>query len=233
MTDNILYEGKAKKMKETNDPDTLLMEFKDDATAFDGEKTGMIEGKGSINATLSSVFFELLKQHGVPTHYEKTLDDRQLLVRKLEIIPVEVVVRNIAAGSLSDRLGLEEGTELDEPILEWYYKSDELGDPMLNKNHIFSQNLATAEELEKMREQAFRINDILVDYLAERGIDLVDFKMEFGRRDGDLLLADEISADTSRFWDSETGEKLDKDRFRRDLGKVEDAYDEILERVTK
>ncbi len=229
-----IYEGKAKKLYQTEDEDKLIVEYKDDATAFDGEKKGQITDKSKMNAEISTIFFALLEENGIPTHLIERLNETDLLVKKVDIILVEVVIRNIAAGSLAERLGLEEGTELDQPILEFYYKSDELGDPMINRYHIWAEDLATPDQLQEISELGFKINQILVDFLAERKIDLVDFKLEFGTDEaGKIYLADEISPDTCRFWDSETQEKLDKDRFRRDLGEVEAAYQEILARLNK
>jgi len=229
----MIYEGKAKKIYRTEEEDKVVVFFKDDATAFNGQKKGQIVNKGVINNKISNIFFKMLEARGVPTHLLEELSDNEVLVRKLEIIPVEVVMRNIAAGSLAKRLGLEEGTGLKQPVLEFYYKSDELGDPLINEYHIYSQELASPEDLEQIKELAFKINDILVDYLKDRGIELVDFKLEFGKGvDGQIYLGDEITPDTCRFWDSQTRKKLDKDRFRRDLGEVEDAYQEVLWRLT-
>ena len=230
----MIYEGKAKKVYSTKDEDKLVVEYKDDATAFDGQKKGQIRDKGEMNAQISTIFFELLEEEGIPTHFIKQLNKTDILVKKLDIILVEVVMRNIAAGSLAERIGLEEGTELSQPVLEFYYKDDDLGDPMINRYHIFAEELATEEELAQISDLAFEINDILVDFLADKGIDLVDFKLEFGVGvDGKIYLGDEISPDTCRFWDSETAKKLDKDRFRRDLGEVEGAYQEIIKRLTE
>lgn len=226
-----IYEGKAKILYETEDPELLLVEYKDEATAFDGKKRGVIQEKGVYNNRLSALFFEYLGQNGIPTHFVRLLSEREMLVRRLEIIKVEVVVRNVVAGSLSKRLGLPEGTPLDEPVLEHYYKSDELGDPLINEYHIRALKLATPEELQEVARLALRINELLRAFLAPKGLDLVDFKLEFGRVQGKILLGDEISPDTCRFWDSRTGERLDKDRFRRDLGGVEEAYREVLRRV--
>ncbi len=229
---DLLYEGKAKKIYSTTDEDKVVVEFKDDATAFNGEKKGQINNKGKLNNKISNIFFNLMEEKGVPTHLIKVLSDTEVLARKLEIIPVEVVVRNIAAGSLARRLGLDEGADLKKPVLEFYYKDDDLGDPMINDYHIDSLELARKDEMAEVSEMAFRINEILMDYLEDKGIILVDFKLEFGRgNDGKIYLADEITPDTCRFWDSRTREKLDKDRFRRDLGNVEDAYQEILKRL--
>ncbi|MFW6381052.1 MAG: phosphoribosylaminoimidazolesuccinocarboxamide synthase [Bacillota bacterium] len=229
---NKLYEGKAKKIFETDQEGLVIVEYKDDATAFDGQKKGQIQEKGSINAEISAIFFQLLEEAGIPTHFVKKLTSTELLVRDLDIIMVEVVMRNLVAGGLSSRLGLEEGTRLPEPVLEFSYKSDELGDPLINEYHIKVLELATESQLSEMSRQAFKINRLLKEFLQEKGIDLVDFKLEFGiDHEGQLLLGDEISPDTCRFWDSQTGEKLDKDRFRRDLGNVEGAYKEILSRL--
>jgi len=228
----MLYEGKAKKIYSTEDTDKVIVEYKDDATAFNGEKKGQISEKGKLNAKISTIFFELLEEKGIPTHLVEQLNETDVLTKKLDIILVEVVMRNIAAGSLAKRLGLEEGVELKKPVLEFYYKSDELGDPMINEYHIYAEELATKEELDTIKDLAFKINEILVDFLADKGIDLVDFKLEFGKgADGQVYLGDEISPDTCRFWDSKTKKKLDKDRFRRDLGEVEGAYQEILKRL--
>ena len=230
----MIYEGKAKKVYSTDEDDKLVVEYKDDATAFDGQKKGQITEKGEMNAQISTIFFELLEEKGIPTHFIEKLNETDILVKKLDIILVEVVMRNIAAGSLAERIGLEEGTALPQPVLEFYYKDDELGDPMINRYHIYAEELATDEELDEISELAFAINDILVDFLAEKNIDLVDFKLEFGvGTDGKIYLGDEISPDTCRFWDSESGKKLDKDRFRRDLGEVEGAYQEIIKRLTE
>ncbi|MCK8826879.1 phosphoribosylaminoimidazolesuccinocarboxamide synthase [Natroniella acetigena] len=229
----MLYEGKAKRVYSTAEQDQVIVEYKDDATAFNGEKKGQILEKGRLNAKISTIFFELLEENGIPTHLVKELTETEVLVKKLDIILVEVVVRNIATGSLAERLGLEEGVELNQPVLEFYYKDDQLGDPLINRYHIYAQQLATAEEIAEVEELALKINQILSGFLAERGIDLIDFKLEFGKDKNDqIYLADEISPDTCRFWDSETKKKLDKDRFRRNLGEVEAAYHEILERIS-
>lgn len=227
----LLYEGKAKKIYQTDNPDYLWVEYKDDATAFDGKKKGTIADKGYYNNQISAILFDWLKQKGIDNHFVKLLGDREQLVKALEIIPVEVIARNIAAGSLAKRLGMEEGTELPKPVLEFCYKSDELGDPMINEYHIDALELATVDQMNQIKKQAWEINKLLVDYFKEKGILLVDFKLEFGVHRGQVLLGDEISPDTCRFWDAETKEKLDKDRFRRDMGRVEDAYREILRRV--
>ncbi|HHW43997.1 MAG TPA: phosphoribosylaminoimidazolesuccinocarboxamide synthase [Desulfotomaculum sp.] len=227
----LLYEGKAKKIYRTDDPDVYLVEYKDDATAFNGLKKGTISGKGELNNRISAHFFRLLEEKGIATHFLEQVSEREMLVRTLEIIPIEVVVRNIAAGSLAKRLGLEEGTALPRPVVEYYYKSDELGDPMINDDHIAALNLATPDELAALKKTALTVNNILREYLAPRRLELVDFKLEFGRHRGKILLGDEISPDTCRFWDTRTGEKLDKDRFRRDLGGVEEAYREVWHRL--
>ena len=229
---NLLYEGKAKTVFETDHPDELLVYFKDDATAFNGEKHGTIEGKGIINNKLSQFFFKQLKARGVKNHFLEKVSEREMLVRKLDMIKLEVVVRNIVAGSLVKRLGLEEGTPLTVPVVEYYYKSDELNDPMLNRYHIMALDLAKIDELNQMEHVAFSVNTILRDLLRAKNVDLIDFKLEFGRFDGEVILADEISPDNCRFWDTVTHEKLDKDRFRQDLGGVKEAYKELLDRLT-
>lgn len=227
----LLYEGKAKKVYETDNPDVVVIEYKDDATAFDGTKRGIINNKGVVNNLVSNHFFKILESNKIPTHFIEQIDERKTAVKKVQIIPVEVIVRNIAAGSLSKRLGLEEGAILKRPILEFCYKNDALHDPQVNQYHILALELATEEEIRKIEEYSFKINDVLRNYLKQVNIDLVDFKLEFGRYKGEVILADEISPDTCRFWDTTTKEKLDKDRFRRDLGNVEEAYMEILKRL--
>jgi len=227
-----LYEGKAKRIFRTSDPDIYWVEYKDDATAFNGEKKGTIVGKGELNNRITSIFFEMLRQEGIDNHFVELLSPREQLVRRVEIIPLEVVVRNVAAGSLAKRLGMAEGTVLPHPVVEFYYKDDALGDPLVNPSHIKVLGIASEADLAKLEELGIRINDILRTYLAAKGVNLIDFKLEFGRRpDGNILLADEISPDTCRFWDAQTGEKMDKDRFRRDLGNVEEAYQEMLRRI--
>ncbi len=226
-----LYEGKAKKVFATSDPDIVIVDYKDDATAFNGLKKGQIQGKGVINNRVSNHIMRMLEKEGIPTHLVEELSDRETAVRKVEIVPLEVIVRNIAAGSLSKRLGLPEGTKLAATVLEYSYKNDDLGDPMVNEYHIAAMQLATPEEVATIADYAQRINRILTAYLADLNIELVDFKLEFGRYHGQIILADEISPDTCRFWDSTTHEKLDKDRFRRDMGGVEDAYHEIMKRL--
>ncbi|WP_295238517.1 phosphoribosylaminoimidazolesuccinocarboxamide synthase [Veillonella sp.] len=228
----MLYEGKAKQVFETENANEYLVHYKDDATAFNGEKKGTIHDKGVLNNKISSFFFELLTKEGVPNHFIKRLNDRDQLVKKLEILPLEVIVRNIIAGSLSKRLGIEEGTPCKRPILEFCYKNDDLGDPFINEDQILALGWATEEQVALVRKYAMQVNEILKKFLAEKKVTLVDFKLEFGLHNGEVLLGDEISPDTCRFWDSETNEKLDKDRFRRDLGNVEDAYKEMLFRLT-
>ena len=229
---NQLYEGKAKKVFETGDPDLLIVSYKDDATAFNGLKKGTIAGKGVINNKMSNALMRMLENEGVPTHYVKELNDRDTLVKKVEIVPFEVIVRNIAAGSFAKHYGVEEGVVLAEPTIEFSYKNDSLGDPLLNEYHALALKLAAREELDTIRKYAFKVNGILKKFWLSCGVTLVDFKLEFGRlADGSIVLADEISPDTCRLWDSETGKKLDKDRFRRDLGGVEDAYREIMARL--
>ena len=226
-----LYEGKAKKIYATANPKELLVEFKDDATAFDGDKKDQLEDKGILNNRLSEIFFKMLEAKGVETHYIETISEREMLVKALKIIPVEVIVRNIAAGSLSKRLGIPEGERLNKTVIEFSLKDDELHDPMINHYHIYAMELATAGEMAAIEASALKINDIMVPYLAEKGITLVDFKLEFGRYEDRVILGDEISPDTCRFWDSSSGEKLDKDRFRRDMGGVVEAYREVLRRL--
>ena len=228
-----LYEGKAKKVFATDDPKRYVVEYKDDATAFNGEKRGTIVGKGVVNNRMSNILFRMLEANGVPTHFVEELSDRETLVRAVEIVPLEVIVRNVAAGSFSKRYGVEEGRALKNPTLEFSLKDDSLGDPLINDSHILALGLATEEELRTMHEMAFRINDLLKDYFLKIGVKLIDFKIELGRCDGRIVLADEISPDTCRFWDAKTNEKLDKDRFRRDLGHVEAAYQEMFKRVTQ
>jgi phosphoribosylaminoimidazole-succinocarboxamide synthase len=228
----MVYEGKAKKVFATDDPNLCIVDYKDDATAFNGLKKGAIEGKGAINNQVTNHLMQLLSRHGIPTHFVEELDARRTLVKKVSIIPLEVIVRNIAAGSLSKRLGLAEGVKLKQPVLEFCYKDDALGDPMVNEYHILAMEYATEQELRLIADWALKINRILSDYLRDLNIELIDFKLEFGKTaDGCVVLADEISPDTCRFWDASTGEKLDKDRFRRDMGGVEGAYREIMKRL--
>lgn len=226
-----LYEGKAKKVFLTTDPDIVLVQYKDDATAFNGLKKGQIAGKGIVNNKCSNTLFQMLEKKGIPTHFVKEISDTETLVKRVQIVPIEVIVRNIAAGSLSKRLGIPEGTMMKSTVLEFSYKNDELGDPMINDYHALAMDMATAEELQTIKEMSFAVNNHLRAYLKEVNIDLIDFKLEFGRFKGKIILADEISPDTCRFWDSKTHEKLDKDRFRRDMGGVEGAYQEVLARL--
>lgn len=227
-----LYEGKAKKVFSTDDENLCIVSYKDDATAFNGLKKGTIEGKGVVNNRMSNYLMRLLEKEGVPTHFVKELSDRETLVKKVHIIPLEVIVRNTAAGSFSKRFGVKEGTKLLCPTLEFCYKDDDLGDPMVNEYHIIACGWATKEDLDAITKYTFKINDLLKDFFKKIDVDLIDFKIEFGKTsDGKIILADEISPDTCRFWDVNTHEKLDKDRFRRDLGGVEEAYDEMMKRV--
>ncbi|MEE1053788.1 MAG: phosphoribosylaminoimidazolesuccinocarboxamide synthase [Acutalibacteraceae bacterium] len=229
-----LYEGKAKKVFATDDPQLLIVDYKDDATAFNGLKKGTISGKGVINNRMSNLLMQKLEKAGIPTHFVEELSERETLVKKVDIVPLEVIIRNIAAGSFSKRYGVEEGVVFDEPTIEFSYKNDELGDPLINDYHALALKLATKEEIETIKKYAFGVNDYLKAFWAECGVTLVDFKLEFGKiADGSIVLADEISPDTCRLWDSKTNEKLDKDRFRRDMGGVEDAYAEIMDRLTK
>lgn len=227
-----MYEGKAKKVFATNDPNYCIVSYKDDATAFNGLKKGTILGKGAINNRVTNHLMRLLEKNGVPTHLAEELNDRETLVKRVSIVPLEVIVRNIAAGSLAKRLGLPEGTRMGSTVLEYCYKNDDLGDPMVNEYHIRAMGWATQEEMDLIAAYSLKINEVLTEYLKGAGIELIDFKLEFGRTsEGQIVLADEISPDTCRFWDISTHEKLDKDRFRRDLGGVEDAYKEILKRL--
>lgn len=227
-----LYEGKAKKVFATSDPDLYIVDYKDDATAFNGLKKGTIQGKGVINNTVTNHLMKYLEKNGIPTHLVEQISDRETIVKRVKIVPIEVIVRNIAAGSLSKRLGIPEGTKMKSTVLEYSYKNDDLGDPMINDYHALAMGLATEEELKTIADYSFKINHLLTDYLKDLGIELIDFKLEYGKLDdGTIVLADEISPDTCRFWDSKTGEKLDKDRFRRDMGGVEDAYQEVMKRL--
>lgn len=227
-----LYEGKAKKVYKTDNPEAYLVSYKDDATAGNGAKRGTIAGKGAINNRITNHLMQLLEKEGVPTHYIEEINDTETLVKKVTIIPLEVLVRNIAAGSLAKRVGVEEGTRLKYTVLEYCYKDDALGDPMVNVSHILAMGWATREEIDQITDYAYKVGKFLTDYLEEVGIELIDFKLEFGKTsDGKIVLADEISPDTCRFWDAKTHEKLDKDRFRRDMGGVEDAYQEVLKRL--
>ena len=228
-----LYEGKAKIIYSTNEADKFIVYYKDDATAGNGAKKGTIHDKGILNNKISEFFFNYLKDNGVESHYIETLNEREMVVKKLDMVALEVIVRNVAAGSLAKRLGLAEGTPLKSTVLEYCYKNDDLGDPMLNRYHIFALELATADELSEIEKISFKVNQLLTDFLKTKNVKLIDFKLEFGRDEkGKIILADEISPDNCRFWDATTNEKLDKDRFRRDLGGVEEAYQEILKRLT-
>ena len=227
-----LYEGKAKKVYATNDPNLVIVDYKDDATAFNGEKKGTIPGKGSINNRKTNFMFGMLEKEGVPTHLVEEISDRETIVKKVSIVPLEVIIRNVAAGSFSKRMGVEEGTKLLTPILEFSYKNDDLGDPFINDYYALALGLATKEEIDTIAKYAFKVNEFMVNFFKKLNIDLIDFKIEFGKTpDGTIILADEISPDTCRFWDSTTHEKLDKDRFRRDMGGVEEAYQAIMKRL--
>ena len=227
-----LYEGKAKKVFATDDPNLVIVDYKDDATAFNGEKKGTIAGKGAINNVMSNHMFQLLEQQGVPTHFVEQLSDRETVVKKVSIVPLEVIVRNISAGSFAKRYGVKEGIVFDEPTFELSYKNDDLGDPLMNEYHAIALKLATREEIELIKSMTFKVNEVMKQYFDTLNVTLVDFKLEFGKTaDGTIVLADEISPDTCRLWDKTTGEKLDKDRFRRDMGGVEEAYQEIMNRV--
>lgn len=227
----LLYEGKAKKVYTTEDPDILIVDYKDDATAFNGLKKGTIVGKGVINNRMTNRVFQLLEKEGVPTHFVEELSDRETAVKKVEIVPLEVIIRNVAAGSFSKRLGVPEGTKFKAPTIEFSYKNDDLGDPLINDYFALALDLATQEEIDTIKKYAFKVNEVLKAYFMEANIELVDFKIEFGRYHGQIILADETSPDTCRLWDATTHEKLDKDRFRRDLGNVEEAYNEVFKRL--
>ena len=227
-----LYEGKAKKVYATDDKELYIVSYKDDATAFNGLKKGTIEGKGVINNKMSNFMMQMLEKKGVPTHFVEQLNDRETLVKKVSIVPLEVIIRNVSAGSFAKHYGVEEGIVFDQPTIEFSYKNDALGDPLLNEYHALALKLATKEEIERIKYLAFTIDEVMKEYFKTLGIDLIDFKLEFGRlSDGTIVLADEISPDTCRLWDSETHEKLDKDRFRREMGGVEDAYKEVMRRL--
>lgn len=230
--DQMLYEGKAKQVFKMENPDLYRIHYKDDATAFNGEKKGTIHDKGVLNNKITSFFFTMLNEAGIPTHFVERIDDRDQIVKALDIVPLEVIVRNIAAGSMAKHFGLEEGTPLQHPILEFCYKNDDLGDPFANESQITALGWATQDQLTAIKDITMKVNDILKDFLATKKVKLVDFKLEFGSHKGQILLGDEISPDTCRFWDADTNEKLDKDRFRRDLGNVEEAYHEMLFRLT-
>ncbi len=226
-----LYEGKAKKVYKTEDPDVLIVDYKDDATAFNGIKKGTIMGKGVVNNRMTNHVFKILEEKGVPTHYIEELSDRETAVKKVQIVPLEVIIRNVAAGSFSKRLGVEEGTPFKEPTIEFSYKNDDLGDPLINSYFAVALGLATWEEIDTIKKYAFKVNEVLKEYFLQADIKLIDFKIEFGRYHDQIILADEISPDTCRLWDVHTNEKLDKDRFRRDLGNVEEAYNEVFKRL--
>lgn len=228
-----LYEGKAKKVFATDDPDIVIVDYKDDATAFNGLKKGTIAGKGVINNKMSNMMFRIMEQHGIPTHFVEELSDRETAVKKVKIVPLEVIIRNTAAGSFSKRYGVPEGTKLPVTVLEFSYKNDELGDPLINDSQALAMELATPEEIQTIKNMALKVNEVMKEFFKTLNINLIDFKLEFGRFKGQIILADEISPDTCRFWDMTTGEKLDKDRFRRDMGGVEDAYKEVFARLTK
>jgi len=228
-----IYEGKAKIVYNTDDPDLVIQYFKDDATAFNAAKKGTVANKGIINNKISSKIFEFLANEGIPTHFEKSLSDREMLIKKVEIIPVEVIIRNRAAGSLCRILGLEEGMELSSTVLEFCFKRDDLNDPLINEYHIQALGLASEEEIATIKNYTFKINDLMTKFFASLNLELIDFKLEFGRYKGKVILADEISPDTCRLWEIGTGEKFDKDRFRHDLGNIEEAYQEVLNRVIK
>ena len=228
---DMLYEGKAKKVYATEDPELYIVDYKDDATAFNGLKKGTILGKGAINNRVTNHLMKMLETKGIPTHFVEELSDRETVVKKVHIVPLEVIIRNIAAGSMSKRLGIPEGKVLPVTVLEYSYKNDDLGDPLINDYHALALGLATQEEIDTITEYAFKVNEVMKKYFDSLGIDLVDFKIEFGRHKGQIILADEVSPDTCRLWDKETHEKLDKDRFRRDMGNVEDAYNEVFRRL--
>lgn len=228
---NMLYEGKAKKIFQTEKDDELIQYFKDDATAFNAEKRGTILEKGIVNNAISAKLFQHLADAGIPSHFIQQINDREMLTRRVKIIPVEVVVRNRATGSIVKRLGLEEGLIIDPPLVEFFYKDDSLGDPLISEDHIRLLKLATPGQIEELRQQALKINDVLKPFFQKKGMLLVDFKLEFGLWNGQIILADEISPDTCRFWDIQTGERMDKDRFRKDLGRIEETYQEVLKRV--
>lgn len=227
----LLYEGKAKKVYAMSDPDYCMVEYKDDATAFNGLKKGTISGKGVVNNKMSNFMFKLLAEKGIPTHFVEEISDRETVVKKVSIVPLEVIIRNKAAGSLAKKLGLKEGTELKCPILEFSYKNDDLGDPMVNDSQILAVGIATQEEIDTISELALNVNKYMTEFFASVGVELIDFKLEFGKFHDEIILADEISPDTCRFWDIKTHEKLDKDRFRRDMGGVEEAYAEMMRRI--
>ena len=228
-----LYEGKAKKVFKTDDPKIYIVDYKDDATAFNGEKKGQIAGKGVVNNVMSNIMFQLLEQKGVPTHFVEQLSERETAVKAVKILPLEVIMRNVSAGSFAKRYGVEEGIVFDQPTFEFSYKNDDLGDPLMCESHALALKLATAEQIETIRKYAAVVNETLKEFFLEKGLKLIDFKIEFGLYNGEVILADEVSPDTCRLWDVETNEKMDKDRFRRDLGNVEETYQEVLKRIQK
>ena len=228
-----LYEGKAKKVFKTDDPNLYIVDYKDDATAFNGEKKGQIAGKGAVNNVMSNIVFQLLEQKGVPTHFVEQLSDRETVVKAVKILPLEVIMRNVSAGSYAKRYGVEEGIVFDKPTFEFSYKNDDLGDPLMCESHALALGLATEEQIATIKKYAAIVNDTLKEFFLDKGLKLIDFKIEFGLYDGEVILADEVSPDTCRLWDVKTNEKLDKDRFRRDLGNVEETYQEVLKRVKK
>ncbi len=229
----MMYEGKAKKVFKTDDPKLLIVDYKDDATAFNGEKKGQISGKGVVNNVMSNIIFQELEKSGVPTHFVEQLSERETVVKAVKIMPLEVIVRNVSAGSFAKRYGVDEGIVFDEPSFEFSYKNDDLGDPLMCETHAIALKLVTLEEIEIIRNYTMKVNEILKGYFLEKGLKLIDFKIEFGKHDGKIILADEISPDTCRLWDVVTNEKMDKDRFRRDLGNVEQTYQDVLERIKK
>lgn len=228
---NMIYEGKAKRVYKTDEPDIVIIEYKDDATAFDGQKKATIDTKGIMNNQITTIIFDMLNKAGIPTHFVEKIDDRNQVCKKVDIVPLEVIVRNVAAGSFTKRLGIEEGTELSMPIFEICYKEDALGDPFINDYIAVAMNYTTEDELQTIYDITDQVNELLIEFFSKIGVKLIDFKLEFGRYNGEIILADEISPDTCRFWDMETNEKLDKDRFRRDMGGVKEAYTEILNRL--
>lgn len=228
-----LYEGKAKKVFKTDDPKLFIVDYKDDATAFNGEKKGQIAGKGAVNNVMSNIIFQLLEQKGVPTHFVEQLSQRETVVKAVKILPLEVIMRNVSAGSFAKRYGVEEGIVFDQPTFEFSYKNDDLGDPLMCESHALALKLATAEQIATIKKYASIVNETLKEFFLDKGLKLIDFKIEFGLFDGEVILADEISPDTCRLWDVKTNEKMDKDRFRRDLGNVEETYQEVLKRVQK
>lgn len=229
----MMYEGKAKKVFKTDDPKLYIVDYKDDATAFNGLKKGQIGGKGIVNNTMANIIFEMLEKKGIPTHFVQQISERETLVKAVQILPLEVIIRNVSAGSFAKRYGVEEGIPFKTPVLEFSYKNDDLGDPLINDDHILALELTTEENLAKVKKYAYAVNEALKEFFLERDLKLIDFKIEFGLHDGEVILADEISPDTCRLWDVHTNEKMDKDRFRRDLGNVEETYQEVFNRMKK